>query len=99
MFLVDRDELERSGYVEPEMSFPSDKTLYAARELAEALIDPEALAEWRRQGLEEDLRRCDSSSFRIFAYYLAKESETPEQQAERLRRAEEYINGPKSFSA
>jgi hypothetical protein len=90
---VNRDELERTGYVQG-----SHKTLYAARELAEALIDSEALAQWRRDGLEKDLQECGRSSFDIAGYYTGKK-ETPEQQAERLRRAEEYIYHPRIFSA
>jgi hypothetical protein len=98
-FPVDRDELERLGYAEPKTG-GADTTLYAARELAEALLDLEALAAWRRQGLEEDLQERGRSSFSVLGYYLAKEEkETPEQQKERLRRAEEYINGARIFSA
>jgi hypothetical protein len=81
---VDRDELERTGYVEPKMGFPSHKTLYAARELAEALIDSEALAQWRRQGLEENLHERGRSSFDIAGYYIAKK-ETPELQEDTAR--------------
>jgi hypothetical protein len=92
---VNRDELERTGYVQG-----SQKTLYATQEFAEALLDFEALAAWRRQGLEEDLQERGRSSFSVLGYYLAKEEkETPEQQKERLRRADEYINGPRIFSA
>jgi hypothetical protein len=68
------------------------------RELAEALIDSEARAQWRRQGLEENLQECGRSRFDIAGYYKAKK-ETPAQQEERLRRAEEYIHGPRIFFA
>ena len=51
---MDRDELERSGYVEPKMGFASNKTLYAAREFAEALVDPEALAATSNEASEND---------------------------------------------
>jgi hypothetical protein len=50
--------------------------------------------------LEEDLQERGRSSFSVLGYYLAKEEkETPEQQKESLRRAEEYITGPRIFSA
>jgi hypothetical protein len=96
-FLVDRDELERSGYVEPKMGFPSHKTLYAAREFAEALLDPEALAQWRRQGLEEDLRERGRSRFDIVKFYVAMVFGPRHRQ--QWAQAEEYINGPKIYSA
>lgn len=97
MNIRDRDELERTGYAKRKMG-GADTTLCAARELAEALIDSEALALWRRQGLEEDLQARGRSSVDIAGYHIAKK-EMPEQQEERLRRAEEYINGSKIFSS
>jgi hypothetical protein len=78
-------------------AFPATKRLYAAREFAEALLDPEALAQWRREGLVKDLRERRRSRFDMVKFYVAMVFGPRHRQ--QWAQAEEYINGPKIYSA